>query len=100
MLFLQSEDPVNVGLQPLSILQFIDVPVTDLKWDVRLPTGYRVIRAEGSVVPVALDAPKPALQELMSWLGGVDWRHGWIGLAASGNADRRTGTNPRQSGCR
>ncbi|OGV67111.1 MAG: hypothetical protein A3K18_29890 [Lentisphaerae bacterium RIFOXYA12_64_32] len=81
-------DRVNAELQANSVAQFIEVPVTDLKWDVRLPTGYRVIRAEGSVTPVALHTAKPAVQELMSWAGGVGWERGIFHIMGSSRLDQ------------
>jgi hypothetical protein len=52
-----------------------EVPVADLQWRLHLPTGYRVVRSEGSVVTDEVETPQLALSSLAGNLwdagGGV-----------------------------
>jgi len=61
-----------------------EVPIADLVWNVYTPSGYKVVRAEGSVATDKLAAPPLALASMAGFLwhtsGGVDVNHGAIGL--------------------
>jgi hypothetical protein len=61
-----------------------EVPIADLVWKVYTPSGYRVVRAEGSVATDKLAAPPLALASMAGFLwhtsGGVNVNHGAIGL--------------------
>ena len=61
-----------------------EVPVADLLWRLFMPTGYRVIRSEGSVVTHEVAPPPLAVANVASALyygsGGVDFDHGALGL--------------------
>jgi len=61
----------------------VEVPLADLVWQVYLPTGYRVIRSEGSVATDEIVQPELAAASLAGGLwyagGGVDFDHGAIG---------------------
>ncbi|MBM4018892.1 MAG: hypothetical protein FJ288_11270, partial [Planctomycetes bacterium] len=60
-----------------------DVPLADLEWQVFLPSGYKVIRSEGSVATDELEAPELAAATAAGGLyvasGGVDFDNGAIG---------------------
>jgi hypothetical protein len=55
----------------------IEVPLADLQWQVYLPTGYRVIRSEGSV---ATDEIEPAELAVASLAGGLWYAGGGVGF--------------------
>jgi hypothetical protein len=61
----------------------VEVPLADLAWQVYLPTGYRVIRSEGSVATTEIEPPELAAASLAGGLwyagGGVDFDSGAIG---------------------
>ncbi|MCX5654318.1 MAG: hypothetical protein NTY65_06695, partial [Planctomycetota bacterium] len=61
----------------------VEVPLADLVWQVYLPTGYRVIRSEGSVATDEIRQPELAAASLAGGLwyagGGVDFDDGAIG---------------------
>ena len=61
-----------------------EVPVADLLWRLFMPTGYKVIRSEGSVVTHEVAPPPLAVANVASALyygsGGVDFDHGALGL--------------------
>jgi hypothetical protein len=61
-----------------------EVPIADLVWNVYTPSGYKVVRAEGSVATDKLAAPPLALASMAGFLwhtsGGVNVNHGAIGL--------------------
>jgi len=65
-----------------------EVPVADLVWELFLPTGYRVVRAEGSVVTDQVTAPPLAVANVAGAFytgsGGVDFEHGALGLVLMG----------------
>lgn len=61
-----------------------EVPIADLVWNVYTPSGYRIVRAEGSVATDKLAPPPLALASMAGFLwhtsGGVNVNHGAIGL--------------------
>jgi hypothetical protein len=61
-----------------------EVPIADLVWNVYTPSGYKVVRAEGSVATDKLAPPPLALASMAGFLwhtsGGVNVNHGAIGL--------------------
>ena len=61
-----------------------DVPTADLQWRVYLPSGYQVVRAEGSVSTGEIAPPALALTSVGSILwqgsGGVDFSNGGLAL--------------------
>ncbi len=65
-----------------------EVPVADLEWQLFMPSGYRVIRAEGSVVTGQVTAPPLAVANVAGAFyagsGGVDFDHGALGLVLMG----------------
>jgi hypothetical protein len=62
----------------------IEVPLADLQWQVYLPTGYRVIRSEGSVATDEIVPAELAMASIAGGLydagGGVGFYHGAIGV--------------------
>ncbi len=65
-----------------------EVPVADLEWQLFMPSGYRVVRAEGSVVTGQVTAPPLAVASVAGAFyagsGGVDFDHGALGLVLMG----------------
>ena len=65
-----------------------EVPVADLEWQLFMPSGYRVVRAEGSVVTDQVTAPPLAVANVAGAFyagsGGVDFDHGALGLVLMG----------------
>ena len=61
----------------------VEVPLADLAWQVYLPTGYKVIRSEGSVATEEIVPPELAAANLAGGLwyggGGVNFDSGAIG---------------------
>ncbi|MCX5670011.1 MAG: hypothetical protein NTU94_01645 [Planctomycetota bacterium] len=61
-----------------------EVPIADLVWHVYTPSGYKVVRAEGSVATDQVAPPPLALASVAGGLwhtsGGVNFNHGAIGL--------------------
>ncbi len=64
-----------------------EVPAADLLWHLYPPSGYRVIRTEGTVVTQEVRPPPLAVATVAGALyhgtGGVDFDHGAIGLILS-----------------
>jgi len=62
----------------------VEVPAADLLWRLYPPTGYRVVRTEGSVVTDEVQAPPLAIANVAGVLyagtGGVNFDHGALGL--------------------
>ncbi len=62
----------------------VEVPTADLRWHLYPPTGYRVVRTEGTVVTDAVRPPPLAVANVAGALyagtGGVDFDHGVLGL--------------------
>ncbi len=67
-----------------------EVPLADLKWNVYPPTGYRVVRSQGSVHTDQIERPRPAavyVAGALYWLGGgVQPFCGGLSLHASKDA--------------
>jgi len=65
-----------------------EVPVADLEWQLFMPSGYRVVRAEGSVVTDQVAASPLAVASVAGAFyagsGGVDFDHGALGLVLMG----------------
>jgi len=65
--------------------QKVEVPLADLRWQVYLPAGYKVIRSEGSVATEEIERPELAAALVAGGLwaagGGVDFDSGAIGTA-------------------
>ncbi|MBE3100612.1 MAG: hypothetical protein IMZ44_26140 [Planctomycetes bacterium] len=63
----------------------VEVPLADLRWQVYLPAGYKVIRSEGSVATEEIERPELAATLVAGGLwaagGGVDFDSGAIGTA-------------------
>ncbi|MCX5675809.1 MAG: hypothetical protein NTX87_12460, partial [Planctomycetota bacterium] len=63
----------------------VEVPLADLRWQVYLPAGYKVIRSEGSVATEEIERPELAAALVAGGLwsagGGVDFDSGAIGTA-------------------
>ncbi|MEA3367330.1 MAG: hypothetical protein U9R68_04365, partial [Planctomycetota bacterium] len=61
-----------------------EVPAADLVWHLYAPSGYRVVRTEGSVVTDEVPPPPLAVANVAGALyygtGGVDFDHGALGL--------------------
>ena len=61
-----------------------EVPVADLQWELYLPTGYKVVHAEGSVVTQELSRPELAVSEVAGVVwegsGGADFDHSALAL--------------------
>ena len=61
-----------------------EVPLADLVWQLFMPTGYQVVRTEGSVVTDQVAAPPLAVANVAGAFytgsGGVDFEHGALGL--------------------
>ena len=61
-----------------------EVPIADLVWHVYTPSGYKVVRAEGSVATDQVVPPPLALASMAGGLwhtsGGVNFNHGAIAL--------------------
>ena len=61
-----------------------EVPLADLQWQVYVPTGYRVVRADGNLVAEGIEKPELAVTSLVGAAyvvgGGVDFGDGLIGI--------------------
>ena len=71
-------------LRPEGKAEAVEVPAADLVWHLYPPTGYRVIRTEGSVVTSQVQPPPLAIANVAGALytgtGGVNLEHGALGL--------------------
>jgi len=71
-------------LRPEGKAEAVEVPAADMVWRLYAPAGYRVIRTEGSVATDDVKPPALAVANVAAALyagtGGVDFRHGALGV--------------------
>ena len=67
--------PPSLQLHAASGAQGVAVPLADLAWHVQLPSGYAIVRSDGSLVTKDIQPPEPAaltvLKEIEFLSGGI-----------------------------
>ena len=80
----------------------VEVPLADLVWKLRLPSGYEATRAGGTLVTDDLLKPRPAAVNVASALymlaGGVNPFYGAMAPSSAGGPDGQPGDSKPQSG--